>query len=269
MIHKLQSFFFKLKELKRGFKLLSSTTYINHELHKLKLIEEGQNLVFTTKEKYPVFAMEGEHPVFVKEGEHVLYAHMFSKTALELLQSQQYANYQSDKLASIEFNTLLAAKYGCSIHPDAIIRGAHETNLKLGKGSHISELTYISVADESGAPSFLSIGEKTYIGQFNNMRCAGQKITIGSHCLISQGVSIIGSNHSVDKADLIQAQQSEIASGGVIIEDDVWIGCNAIILPGVCIAKGSVIAAGAVVTNDTSPYGIYAGIPARKINERN
>jgi len=55
----------------------------------------------------------------------------------------------------------------------------------------------------------------------------------------------------------------------VVIEDDVWIGTNAIILPGRRLGKGSIIAAGAVVTRDVEPYAIVGGNPARLIKRRN
>ncbi len=54
----------------------------------------------------------------------------------------------------------------------------------------------------------------------------------------------------------------------VVIEEDVWVGANVIILKGVTIGRGSVIAAGSIVTKNVEPYSIYAGVPARKIKER-
>ncbi len=57
--------------------------------------------------------------------------------------------------------------------------------------------------------------------------------------------------------------------GDVIIGDHVWIACRALILPGVRIGEGAVVAAGAVVTQDVEPYTIVAGVPARKVGERN
>ena len=56
--------------------------------------------------------------------------------------------------------------------------------------------------------------------------------------------------------------------GEIMIEDDVWIGANAVVLSGVTIAHGSAIAAGCVVSQSTEPYSIIAGIPGRKISER-
>lgn len=55
---------------------------------------------------------------------------------------------------------------------------------------------------------------------------------------------------------------------GIIIEDDVWIGAGVKVLDGVTIAQGCVIGANSVVTKSTEPYGIYVGVPARKIKSR-
>ena len=63
-------------------------------------------------------------------------------------------------------------------------------------------------------------------------------------------------------------QKSAGDDKGVIIEDDVWIGANAVLLEGVTVAQGSVIGAGAVVTKSTQPYSISAGIPARQVGLR-
>ena len=54
----------------------------------------------------------------------------------------------------------------------------------------------------------------------------------------------------------------------IVIEDDCWVGFGAQIMAGVTMRKGSILAAGGVLTHDTEPYGVYAGVPARKIKER-
>lgn len=70
----------------------------------------------------------------------------------------------------------------------------------------------------------------------------------------------------MDKDELIKNQGH--TEEDIIIEDDVWIGYGVQIMPGIIIRKGSVIGAGAVVTHSTDPYGVYAGVPAKKIKER-
>jgi acetyltransferase-like isoleucine patch superfamily enzyme len=56
--------------------------------------------------------------------------------------------------------------------------------------------------------------------------------------------------------------------GTIVIEDYAWLGPRVIVLPGVTIGRGCVIAAAAVVTRDAEPFGVYAGVPARRIGER-
>lgn len=93
------------------------------------------------------------------------------------------------------------------------------------------------------------------------------KVKIGNFCLIAPNVVIVGSNHGMDKNTLIQKQP--ITSIGIEIDDDVWIGANVSVTDGVKIGKGSIIAAGSVVTKDVPEYSIYGGIPAKFIKSRN
>ena len=100
----------------------------------------------------------------------------------------------------------------------------------------------------------ISIGNDTYFSGPVTIH-SKNRINIGSNCSISWGVTIIDSDfHSI--------QGKDVRSLPVIIEDDVWIGCNVTVLKGVIIKKGCVIAAGSVVTKSTDHVGIYAGNPA-------
>ncbi len=92
-------------------------------------------------------------------------------------------------------------------------------------------------------------------------------IKIGRDVLIASHVVIRSSNHKFDNRNIPINRQGH-TPGTIIIEDDVWIGTSATILPDVVIGKGAVIAAGAVVTKDVEPYTIVSGIPAIKIKER-
>lgn len=84
--------------------------------------------------------------------------------------------------------------------------------------------------------------------------------------MIGPNVVIRAADHGLSKDILIRKQQH--IGGIIIIEDDVWIGSNAVILKDVKLGKGCVIAAGAVVTKDVEPYTIVGGVPAKKIAER-
>lgn len=91
-------------------------------------------------------------------------------------------------------------------------------------------------------------------------------IHIKSNCLIASGVKFIDHDHGFSKEDLINKQHGVELS--ITINEDVWIGANAIILKGVEIHKGAIIAAGAVVNKSIPAYEIWGGIPAKKISER-
>ena len=93
-------------------------------------------------------------------------------------------------------------------------------------------------------------------------------VTIGRYVMMGPEVVIYTRNHRHDDVNVPMAQQGFEDYHPVSIDDDVWIGRRAIILPGVHIGKGCIIGAGAVVTKDTEPYGIYAGVPAKKVSTR-
>ena len=86
--------------------------------------------------------------------------------------------------------------------------------------------------------------------------------------MMGPNVSIYTSNHKFDRTDIPMIKQGNSETKPVIIENDVWIGANVIILPGVTIHEGSIIAAGAVVTKDVECYTIVAGNPAKVIKKR-
>lgn len=95
------------------------------------------------------------------------------------------------------------------------------------------------------------IGEKTMIDMGVVL---GGRATVGKNCHIGAGTVLAG---------VIEPPSAK----PVIVEDDVLIGANAVVLEGVTVGKGSVVAAGAVVTQDVAPYTVVAGTPARKIKD--
>ena len=86
-------------------------------------------------------------------------------------------------------------------------------------------------------------------------------VSIGNHVNLAQGITVTALNHNF--SDTTQRiDQQGITTRPVVISDDVWIGANAVILPGVTIGQHAVVAAGAVVTKDVPPYSVVGGVPA-------
>ena len=115
-------------------------------------------------------------------------------------------------------------------------------------------------------PWNLSIGKNSGINRGTWISAMGG-VEIGNHVLIGPYVIIHSANHKFDRLD-IPIQEQGWDKLGTTIDDDVWIGANAIVLPGVTIGKGSVIGAGIVVTKDIPPYSVAVGVPAKVIKSR-
>lgn len=153
-----------------------------------------------------------------------------------------------------------------SVSPSVSFAGA-TTDVQLGRHVTIAGPTVINVANGGGLTgSRLVIGDRTYIGEFNNIRCAGAPITIGTDCLISQHITIVGTNHGTDSRSRIN--QQPWTGDGVVIGNDVWIGAGAVIMPGARIGDGAVIGAGSVVRGEVEPGWIVVGSPARPVRHR-
>ena len=149
----------------------------------------------------------------------------------------------------------------------SVISFDRPNQIRIGEGSSVRKGTVLSVAFRT-VESFITIGNNTYIGENNNLRAADGIIDIGNGCLISQGITIVTSNHDIKKSIPISQQGWVSKKGRITIFDDVWIGANAVILPDVTIGKGAVVAAGSVVTKDIPEYSIVAGVPAKIIKYR-
>lgn len=109
------------------------------------------------------------------------------------------------------------------------------------------------------------IGNHTRIGIHNTII---GPVTIGNHVNLAQGITVTALNHNFSDTTKRIDEQS-ISTKHVTIEDDVWIGANAVILPGVTIGQHAVVAAGAVVTTDVPANTVVGGVPARIIKKIN
>ena len=137
--------------------------------------------------------------------------------------------------------------------------------IQIGSQSVIDSFVKIKPAGGSG---HLIIGEHTGI----NSGCVlytGSGIRIGNHVAIAANCTFAPVNHAyMDKSRLIREQGFLPDKGGILIEDDVWIGANCVLLDGSILRRGCVIAAGAIVRSEVPAYSVNAGQPLRIINWR-
>jgi maltose O-acetyltransferase len=108
---------------------------------------------------------------------------------------------------------------------------------------------------------FLSIGAHSRINRGCLLDARG-RLRIGDNVSVSAEVAILTTQHRPEDPNFA------VESRPVVIEDHVWIGMRAIIMPGVTVGRGAVVAAGAVVTNDVPPLAVVGGVPARQIGTR-
>lgn len=127
--------------------------------------------------------------------------------------------------------------------------------MKIGKGSFVSKRLYVT------NPNRVTIGEGSHLNLDCHLDARGG-ITMGNGVSVSFGVRLITGSHEVNSRTF-RGVFSPIAIG-----DHVWIGANAVVLQGVTIGRGAVVAAGAVVTKNVPDFAIVGGVPAKVIGER-
>jgi chloramphenicol O-acetyltransferase type B len=140
---------------------------------------------------------------------------------------------------------------------------------KIGKGFHAGKNVWF------GSKNKIVIGRDFYIGRESQIGCDA---TLGDYVMFGNRVSLVGrydhnyqqigipirfASHLRDKDYNWKGNNTEVT-----IEDDVWIGYGSIVLSGVTIGKGSIVATGSIVTRDVEPYSIFGGVPAKKIADR-
>jgi len=110
-------------------------------------------------------------------------------------------------------------------------------------------------------PWNLSIGDHSWIGEGVWIDSLA-KVTIGANACLSQGVMIETGNHDWAKPAF------DLVLKDVVIEDGAWAAVRSLLLPGSRLASHAILGAGSVLSRETEPYGIYAGVPAKKVKER-
>ena len=115
----------------------------------------------------------------------------------------------------------------------------------------------------------LYIGENVGIGPNANLSCLNAKCIIKGNAAIAEHFTVHTGNHAHIKGmfitDITEANKPKGYDQDVVVEKDVWIGCNVTLLSGVTVGRGCTIAAGAVVVKSTPPYAVIGGVPAKFI----
>ena len=131
-------------------------------------------------------------------------------------------------------------------------------NFSLGRKSGVESYCCIN-----NAVGDVTIGDHTRIG----IHCTViGPVCIGNNVNLAQGITVTALNHNFEDASR-RIDEQGISTKPVVIGDDVWIGANAVILPGVTIGRHVVVAAGAVVTKDVPPHSLVAGVPAKLLKQ--
>ncbi len=147
--------------------------------------------------------------------------------------------------------------------PKLVISWPHQINL--GKNCIIENNVYFKYDGPWLPGPRIVIGDTVFIGancEFN----INEGITIGDNCLIASGCKFVDHDHGTNRNQLMHSQYGSRIR--ILVGEDVWLGCNVIVLKGVQIGTGAIVAAGAVVTKSIPEYEIWGGVPAKKIGER-
>ncbi len=147
----------------------------------------------------------------------------------------------------------------------ARIRVTWPHRILIGCNCNLEHDVYLKVSGGYDEQVSIRIGDGTFIGSGCELN-ALSLIDIGPSCLIASGTRFIDHDHGTGRGLSIK-EQPEL-SADIKVGADVWFGVNCVILKGVTIGEGAIVAAGSVVTKPVPAYAIVAGVPARLIRYR-
>lgn len=146
-----------------------------------------------------------------------------------------------------------------------IERSTRGTRMQIGARTMIDAFVKIKPAGGSGE---LIIGDDCAINS-GTVIYTGNGVRIGDAVAIAANCTFAPTNHAFgDVTRRIRDQGFLPSRGGIVIEEDVWIGANCVILDGAVIGKGTIVAAGSVVRGVLEPYSVYGGSPLRRLKAR-
>lgn len=149
----------------------------------------------------------------------------------------------------------------CVVHANSFVQGSG--HLMIGENVTCYPNTYISVGDVTGS---IAIGQHSHFAPGCALYGQGG-LMLGEWCNVAAHVVLATVQHNSTRFPTTPMGRTGVAEP-ITIDDDVWIGANATVVPGVHIATGCIVGAGAVVTHDTEPNGLYLGVPATRHSDR-
>lgn len=148
--------------------------------------------------------------------------------------------------------------------PGGFVFSCFRASLLRGMGCVIGQRCELEPWIDVGLKPNIQVGSYCQI----NKGVALRNVKMGDHVMIAPDVIILDRVHRFDKIDVPMVFQAVERFTETVIENDVWIGQRAIVMPGIHIGKGAIVGAGAVVTKDVPSYSIVAGVPAKIIKSR-
>jgi acetyltransferase-like isoleucine patch superfamily enzyme len=142
---------------------------------------------------------------------------------------------------------------------------SHATQVgRLQRGADVSFAPNVSFRNAER----ITLGDGTHIGEFSVVWAGNStgRIILGEKCLLAPHVTLTASNYGTAQGEFIMDQPK--IEEDIVIGRDVWLGANTVVLAGVTIGDGAIVAAGAVVTKDVPPGAIVGGVPAKIIARR-
>ncbi len=155
---------------------------------------------------------------------------------------------------------------GVTLERGVIIDGMSHDGIILGDNVAIGAYSLVRASSPSSLGAGLRMGNNSAIDAYSFIGAAGP-VLIGENVIMGQHVSFHAENHNYDRTD-IPIKEQGTRRIGIVIEDDCWVGSNAIFLDGCHVGRGCVIAAGSIVRGEIPPYSVAAGAPARVIKSR-
>lgn len=187
---------------------------------------------------------------------YLFYPLLFQHTGINV-HFGDHLTLRTTKRISLGNNVMISDYAMLSIRGSAFGKIEIGNSVLIGRGSEIRTHSGTIRIDD-----YVNIGSECRISSTNRLH-------IGKHCLFAARCYVGGAQHSFDRTDQPIDRQPIVNKGGVVIENDVWLGAHVIVNDGVTIGQGAVIGAGSVVTRDIPPYAVAVGIPAKVIKRRN